>query len=108
MESVFSMLPGKADRPQIGRAGLFLLCCLCASTGSAWEIRGAVKDDVGNPIAAVPVSGYGRGDNTNGFASAITGQDGAFSLQAFDARWQVSVDAGALSAHGRRSVPSPE
>ena len=76
MERVFSFSPIKARARHL--AGVFFLvtCLFCPCTGWSWEIIGSVKDDAGNPIAGIPVSGYGRADNTNGYAHAVTAQDG--------------------------------
>src|SRR5437773_492563 len=86
---------------------LFLVTCvLSPCTGWSWEIIGSVKDDAGKPIAGIPVSGYGRADNTNGYAHAVTAQDGGFHLAAFNGSWSVWVDSRALNSHGYRSALS--
>src|SRR6266567_8373230 len=97
MESLSRMLAIRC--PHLGVAGFVLAFCLCASHGMAWEINGSLKDDAGNPIQGVWISGHGDAGETN-FASVqvMTEADGSFLLEAFDGSWRLSVDQGEVNS----------
>jgi Carboxypeptidase regulatory-like domain len=103
MERVFNFFPMKAGGRQFALIVFLASCFFCPCTGWSWEIVGSVKDDAGNPIAGIAVSGYPTADNTNGIAKAVTAEDGGFRLAAFDGSWDVSISSDALVWRGYRS-----